>query len=358
MLSAAIGLAFAFFATPSPAVSADDYFTVEKLATGVYGVIRKEPPGLAVDCNVTFIIDKKSVVVVDANIGPESAGATIRALKKITNKPVRYLINTHYHDDHIGGDSTFRAAYPGIKFIGQTTTRANLKKYAAASRKSMIETAPQMTGFLQQLIDKKKGFSGGPITEEERVTYLSDIRLANRYAKEMPKIAIVEPDIEVKDRLTLKVESRRIVVLHLGSGHTGSDLVVWLPNEHIAVTGDLIVWPVPMVGAPQSHVDEWPGTLQKVLDLHPSIFLPGHGPVLRNAVYPKLLIRMFTSINKQVAAAIRRGEKLPAVRKSVDLSKFEKVLVGESHMRKTLFDLYCREPSIKEAFEEQAKTGR
>ncbi|MBC8066537.1 MAG: MBL fold metallo-hydrolase [Chlorobia bacterium] len=87
--------------------SADNYLDVQTLADGVYAAIRKEPPGLAVDSNVMSVVNDEDVVVVDTNIGPESAAATLRALRKITDKPISAIIATHYHDDHMGGGRPF-----------------------------------------------------------------------------------------------------------------------------------------------------------------------------------------------------------------------------------------------------------
>lgn len=349
MILAACALALLAQAPHKP----DDFLRIEKVAPGVYTAVRNEPPGLAVDCNVTFIINDDDVIVVDANIGPESASATIRALKKLTNKPVSMLINTHYHDDHIGGNSTFKAAYPGIKFVAHKSTEDNIQKYAVASRKSMIETAPQMTRFLHMLIDKKKGYSGEPITDEERNAYLNDIRIADRYSKEMPAVKFTPPDILVDDQLTLHRGKRTIEIRYLGAGHTGSDLVVWMPQDDVLVAGDLVVWPIPLIGSPQSNMKQWPVTLQALLDLGPAAIVPGHGAIMRGGGFVEALIRMFNSINKQVGEGVARGDKLEDLQKSIDLSEFERGLVGSSHLRKTLFDLYCREPAISESYAEQ-----
>src|SRR5436189_4638304 len=75
-------------------------FKVEKLADGVYAVIRQDPAGFMVDANNVFIINDNDVVVVDANGAPGITREVIAALKKITTKPVRYVINSHWHDDH------------------------------------------------------------------------------------------------------------------------------------------------------------------------------------------------------------------------------------------------------------------
>src|SRR5215218_1484562 len=79
-------------------------FEVQKLAEGIYAVIRKDLPGLMVDANNLFIINDDDVVVVDANGAPAITKEVLAALRKLTSKPVKYVINTHYHDDHIRGN--------------------------------------------------------------------------------------------------------------------------------------------------------------------------------------------------------------------------------------------------------------
>ncbi|HEY7913955.1 MAG TPA: MBL fold metallo-hydrolase [Blastocatellia bacterium] len=87
-------------------------FEVQKLAEGVYGVIRKDPPGLMVDANSVFIINANDVVVVDTSGAPATAKEVIAALRRLTDKPVRYVVKTHWHDDHIIGDTVYRDAFP------------------------------------------------------------------------------------------------------------------------------------------------------------------------------------------------------------------------------------------------------
>jgi cyclase len=348
---ATIGLLLAVAAAPRP----ESYFEVKALAPGVYGVMRSEPAGFAVDCNVTFIVNEKDVVMVDTNIGPESATATLRALKKITSKPVRYVIETHYHDDHIGGNPTVRTAYPGVEFIGSATAARNLDVYGRPTRKQMISAAPTFAASLRDCLKTGKSITGAKLSEEERISYRSDIRLMERYGKELPKIEIIPPTLTVSDHLTLHRRARDIEILSLGSGHTTSDLVVWLPKERIAIVGDLVVWPIPLVGNPQSHVTEWPATLEKIRALKPLTIVPGHGPVIHDNSYLVTLGKLFTSISEQVKAGVDRGEKLKDLYKSIKLKDIKAEMCGNSPVRKVLFDNYAAIPGIQAAYTELTK---
>src|SRR4030095_5874587 len=108
-------------------------------------------------------------------------------------------------------------------------------------------------------------------------------------ASEAPTVL---PTITLQDRLTLYRGDRRIDIRHLGMGHTSGDIVVHLPKEGILITGDLVVWPVPLVGNPQSHIGEWAATLEKLRALHATVIVPGHGPVLHDDSFLKTLADM------------------------------------------------------------------
>lgn len=329
-------------------------FEVQKLAEGVYAVIRKDLPGLMVDANNVFIINDDDVIVVDANGAPAITKEVLAALRKLTNKPVKYVINTHYHDDHIRGNQVYRDAFPGVEFIGHEFAREYLPNQGAVNRKGFLEGAPQFANDLRGLMAKNKSIGGWDLTEEERASLNSDLRLIGVVLSEGAQAQTVLPTITVKDRLTLHRGSRVIDIRHLGNGHTAADLVVHLPKEGIVITGDLVVWPIPLVGNPQSHIGEWAATLEKLRALQPAIIVPGHGPVMGDDAYLKLMANLFASIKQQTAAAVARGEMLEQARKSVNLDEFRKQFAGDSPARKVAFSMYVAGPAVAAAYREAA----
>jgi len=327
-------------------------FEVQKLAEGIYAVIRKDLPGLMVDANNLFIINEDDVIVVDSNGAPAITKEVLAALKKLTGKPVSYVINTHYHDDHIRGNQVYRDAFPSVEFIGHGFAREYLPKQGAANRKGFLEGAPGFRDLIKDRLSKSKNLSGGDLTTEERASYESDVRLVDLVLSEGSMAETVLPTITVEERLTLHRGNRVIEIMHLGSGHSAADLVVQLPNEGIAVTGDIVVWPVPLVGNPQSRVGEWSGTLEKLMALKPAIIVPGHGPVMRDDSYIRQLANLFASITKQTQAAVSRGESLEQARKSIQLDDFRKQFAGDSPVRKFAFNMYVAGPAVEAAFRE------
>src|SRR5262245_23933199 len=136
-------------------------FEVQKIADGVYAAIRKEPPGLMFNANSVFIINDDDVIVVDTNITPASAREVMAELKKLTNKPVKYVINTHWHDDHIIGNQVYREAYPGVEFIAHASTIDDLPTIGASNRKQLLTYAPEGVGQLRSMVEQKKSLAGG-----------------------------------------------------------------------------------------------------------------------------------------------------------------------------------------------------
>lgn len=327
-------------------------FDVQKLADNVYAVVRKDPPGLMVDANNVFVIKDDYVAVVDSNGAPAITREVLAALRRITNKPVHYVVNTHYHDDHIRGNQVYRDAFPGVEFVAHPFARDYLPAQGAANRRAFLKDAPIFAGQIRQLLKEGTNLVGGEISEEERISLSNDVALADVVLRDGASAETVLPTITVDDHLTLPGKGPVVEIRHPGKGHTAADLIVFLPAERIVVTGDLVVWPIPLVGDPQSHIGAWSGTLNAIRALKPVAVVPGHGPVLRNDEYLFTLETMFASIRQQAAAAVARGESIQQARKTINLDEFRDKLAGQSPVRKLLFSNYVAQPAVASAFRE------
>lgn len=335
----------------SPHFAGAQDFDLQKVAEGVYAAIRREPPGLTFVANTVFIINDEDVVVVDTGVGPATANTLIAALKTLTPKPVRFIVNTHWHDDHMMGNQAWRAAYPGVEFIGHANTVAEMNTTGAGNRKQLLEGGPAFAQQIRAALAKDVNLAGKPITLEERASYSADVRWAERYFAEAPDFKPVAPTLAVGNALTLTRGTRRIDILYLGRAHTAADLVVHLPAENILVSGDLIVWPVPLFGSTSFPID-YIATLEKLLTLKPALIVPGHGPVLRDDRYARQMLALLQAIESQVRAAVARGETLEAARKSVNLETFRTSFAGDSALKVLLFNSYVAGPGVARAYQQ------
>jgi glyoxylase-like metal-dependent hydrolase (beta-lactamase superfamily II) len=323
-------------------------FDVQRVADGVYALIRREPASVWFNPNNVFIVGEKDVIVVDANVSSEYTREVLAALREITDKPVKYVINTHWHEDHIIGNRVYRDAFPEVKFVGHRSTLDDLPAIGASNRKGSVQNGRGFVGTLESKIEIGENLVGQKMTEEERIGYASDINLVSSYLAESNSFQIVMPTVLVDDRMVIEQDKRTIELLHLGRAHTGADLVVYLPKERIAITGDLIVYPIPLVGS-TSFPLEYGATLRKLKALNAAVLVPGHGPVMKDGKYMEQMIGLLDSIRSQTEAAAKRGETLEQMRQSVDLEAFRNLFAGDSQHKSLIFKNYVTLPAVAAA---------
>lgn len=357
LLAAALLLA----ATPlsaqqSAAAPASPPFDVQRIADGVHVLVRTDPPGLMFEANAAFIVNDEDVVVIDGGSNPASAQAVLAAIRRTTPKPVRFVINTHWHDDHMMGNMVFRDTFPAVEFIAHATAGEDLATDGARNRRQMVEQGPQMAAFLRDRVAQGRSLDDSALSDEERASHLSSLRLAEHFFAQAPGFRPIAPTMALERRLTLRRGGRTIDVHWLGRAHTRGDLVVHLPEDGIVFAGDLVSWPIPLIGS-TSFPLEYGATLEKVLALPHAMIVPGHGPVLRDDAYVSLMIRLLAAIRSGTQAAVARGETLEQARKSIDLGALRREFAGDSPVRALLFDNYVAGPAVARAFQ-AASSGR
>jgi glyoxylase-like metal-dependent hydrolase (beta-lactamase superfamily II) len=168
--------------------------------------------------------------------------------------------------------------------------------------------------------------------DERRSAMLEDLRSARR---ELDQIVVTPADLTFDDELTLRHGAREIRVLHAGRANTDGDALVWLPQEKILISGDVVVHPIPYgIG---SYPREWIATLNELSKLPYELLVPGHGDVQRSQDYVQQLIRTLTLIREQVAVSVARGLDLEATTRALDPSAFESAFTNGDAVRSKLF---------------------
>lgn len=332
-------------------------FHVEKLSDNVYAAIRNNAPGLGADGTSVFIINDDDVVVVDTTGSLAGAREELAALRKLTSKPVRFVVNTHWHFDHVTGNQIYREAFPNAEFIAHATTREDLAAKSESSRKQMAASLPQFIADLRGAVVKEQNLAGEPINDAERASYLSDVAQAEGVIEEAPQVHVTLPSITLTGSLTLYRGKRTIEIRQLGRSHTRGDVIVWLPEEKIAIAGDLVVHPVPLMGADQSYIGDWRASLETLRDLKPAIIVPGHGAIERDDRYVNTLIALTKSLQEQAAAAVARGETLEVARRSVKLDEFRDAIAGDDRLLRFVFRVYVANAGFAAAYREAAAAG-
>jgi len=255
---------------PAGASYTSKAFTFTEVVPGVYHAVGTG--NLAVGCNASVIVNADDVIVVDTNLSPGAAWALRDELKAITPKPVRYVVNTHWHWDHAHGNQIYG---PDVTVIGHDYTRAKLA--AGDSTRGRSYEMFITTGLPARIADLKAKLATAPAAD--RATLTSQLAIAETQLAGSKVLVPTPPTLTFNDELTLVRGGREIRLLHLGRAHTGGDVVVFLPKERVVITGDLLVEGTAYIG--DGFTAEWPATLEKLRALDFDLTLPGHGSVFR-----------------------------------------------------------------------------
>lgn len=227
--------------------------------------------------NVMVLVGSFDTLVVDSHVTAAAARALLNSLPAITDKPVRYLVNSHYHFDHAHGNQSFPE---GIEIIGHEFTREKLNGdngnvLEESTFRSYSDPVPSIVANLERQVAAESD----PLRRSELQERL---RVQTDYMNAIPEVRPTPPNITLDRKMTLfqvvDRGSREIQLLHFGRAHTGGDVVIFLPQEKIVFTGDMMLPGLAYMG--DGHVDEWPATLEGLKGLEFDYWLPGHGPVM------------------------------------------------------------------------------
>jgi cyclase len=245
----------------------DARFDIKKVADGVYAAVAS--PAYKVNCNTAIIENADGVMVVDTHSKPSAARVIIERLREMTKKPVRYVVNTHFHWDHWHGNEAYPAAYPDAEIVtNQITREAMLKK----GLKRIQDHVRQVPGEIAKL--KADVQAASP---SQRGKLETDLRLAESYLAEVRGLKPALPTIAFEKTMKLYRRDREIHLLHLGRAHTEGDVFVYLPKEKVVITGDAMIGWTPYMG--DGYPEDWAGTLDNLAQLDFTHIIMGHGDV-------------------------------------------------------------------------------
>ena len=323
-------------------------FRLEQVAPNVYAFISNNTTHLVEDGNTTVILTEKGVVVVDAPTTYLSE-RHLAEIRKLTKKPVIYLINTHWHPDHLLGNHVYRDAFPDLHIVAQDYTkeisdrmgRYFVDRYRGAK-------GPKVIALLKRAAEQGLGYDGKPLQGW-------DIERAKRdYAEFLPMYAAsartvyVGADKTYTDSLTLDLGDTTVELMHF-VGHTRGDTVVYLPKENILITGDLDIAPVPY--GIDDLTDSYIASLDKLMAMHAGVIIPGHGETQFDNSWLQLEHDLLQSLITQADRAAGDGATVDQFKKTVDLSDFEKKIVGDDPDKKWAWDNYFYDSAVTRAFD-------
>jgi glyoxylase-like metal-dependent hydrolase (beta-lactamase superfamily II) len=294
--------------TPAQGVGATHDLTL--LVDGVYAV-----GGRFQGANAAIIITDRDVVIVDSHGTPASAAALLEDVRRLTDKPVRYVINTHWHIDHHTGNQAYYQAYPDqVEFVAHQFTREDiptLGRDQLAQVRSFMENP--LTEAREQLASGVDDH-GRPLTDEQRAQLERFAEGQEAFLAGADTFEFVLPSMTFEQRLVLHRDDRPIEVRYYFRGHTRGDVVVYLPEERILVAGDLLTMPILWSWA--SYPADYVKTLRAIEQLDIGHIVIGHGPVLEGTAYLVQVREFLESVVRHVRSAVVDGSSLAEVQAS------------------------------------------
>jgi len=298
---------FGFLFLPATCPAADDLFDIKPVADGVYAAIAK--PAYKVNSNAAIVLLDDGVLVVDTHSKPSAARALIGQIKKLTDKPVRYVVNTHFHWDHYQGNQAYPSSWPAsVEIISSEATRANIEQRGIPRVKHEIVTMPHEIEKLKTDLDK----ATDPGQREQLRTSLLQ---AEGYLAELKSMEVNLPTMTFDRSLILHRPSKTVEILWLGNAHTNGDVFVYLPREKVLVTGDAVHGWTPYMG--DSYPYDWIQTLDAAEKLDFDQVIPGHGDVMRGKEKFELWKQYFRDLLDETAKAYARGTSLEDTEKEI-----------------------------------------
>ncbi|MFQ5778031.1 MAG: MBL fold metallo-hydrolase [Terriglobia bacterium] len=331
-----VSLAVVLLSGAGPA-AAEEAFEIVPVADGVYAAIGRQAAPVIIGSNAAIVVNDDHVLVVDSHLTPSAARALLGQIKTLTEKPVRYVVNTHWHGDHVQGNQAYFNVFPGgVEFVSHHTTREDIIRKAIPSLQRQRENLPQQIAQITERLAKDVDADGNPFSEEQAEQQRNRLKRLRAYLAELKQIQITLPTLTFERSLVLHKGERRIHILFFFKGHTRGDVVVYLPEEKVLVSGDLLTGGLPFPR--DSYPAEWVSTLRAMAGLEFDKVIPGHGRVQQGKEHLELVASVFESLVQQVRDAVDKGLSLEDTKKAVALEEFRARVTGGDPQANRSFD--------------------
>ena len=310
-------MAFAEVPLPPLSVHARFRYDTVPVAGGITTFIEGPSHGL-VQGNITLIVGEQSALVIDTGQFPAVVRRVIADIRKLTDKPVRFVAITHWHMDHYMANADFADAWPGLTIIAQDFTAPMMDKYGAR----YAHLGPKLEENLKPMrvmLASGKAPDGADLTPDRRQrieTVISEMEAAK---PEFDLMRYRGADLTFENEIDIDLGHRMVRLMHLGRGNTAGDLIAYVPDAHALITGDIVVYPVPFSYG--SYLSEWSVVLGQLVDMDAAVVVPGHGPVMHDKVYMQRVRDLLDSVVAEVKRVWKPGMSGDDVRKVMDLSR-------------------------------------
>ena len=242
-----------------------DYGTVtaQKVADNVYQFSTSDYGDVGMSGNSVAIVGNDGVLLFDTTGTPASARTILAELKKITRQPVRYVVNSHWHWDHWGGNEVFKIAFPDLQIISHEKTRDLMMHDSIEwNRDYLAKLIPEHIQEIDAAVAKAKLEGKDPA----RIARLEALAAADRdFLQQKRSLTNTFPNQVFSESMKIFLGGTEIDILH-ARAITPGDAFVYLPKERLLITGDILVYPIPFaIGG--TYPSSWLDSLKRLKEL-------------------------------------------------------------------------------------------
>jgi len=250
------------------------------------------------DPNSGVIVGDDGVMVIDAQATPVMARQVVERVAKVTDKPIKYVLLTHYHAVRVLGAS----AYASAEILASAATRALIAERGKADMDSEIGRFPRLF----------------------------------RAVESIP--GLTWPSITFPDQMSVWLGRREVRIMHIGRGHTAGDVVAFVPDANIVFSGDLVEYRSACYCG-DAHFTDWPATLDRLAEFSAKALVPGRGAALKTpgevadgiALTEDFLTTLYGAVTENVGKGRSLKETYDATRRVMD-PKFASFAIYEHCM--------------------------
>lgn len=308
-----------------------------EVAPGIYAV---EPTFAG--ANATLIINDSSVTVVDSHSTPASSAALIDAVGELTDAPIRYVINTHWHADHHSGNQAYLTNYSTpVDFIAHEHTRVDIP---TLGREQFEGTAPYRTMPLDNAakqLESGQNDDGEPLNDDQLAAIRKFHEAQANFIETADEFEFSLPNLTISNGLTLYGDPYTVQVMYLYPAHTRGDLVVYVPEQKVLIVGDILTKPI--LWSWSSYPRDYIRTLTALEALDFDKLIIGHGgPILEGKDY-MITVRQFmeaivafTTESSAAGLSAERAAELGAADRGIQ--SFRRRFVASNEQENDMFD--------------------
>ncbi|MEY9974185.1 cyclase [Lysinibacillus sp. RC46] len=300
------------------------YFTLHTLCDGVFAAIAK--PGQGAWSNAGIIDLGDGLLVFDSLSTPSAGEELRRQAESLTGKKVKYLINSHYHGDHVFGNRVF----------SDTTIISTYVTEKLCKEKNKIEDYEKEKQDMNQYLLQLENQIGSTKDTIIKASLINQYQEMSKVLVDLSQLQIVLPSLLFEEKLTITGSERTVELYCLGGGHSPSDTFMYLPNEKIAFMGDLATEDLHV---PIYNPEEFLTILKRAKQIDINIIVPGHGNVA-DMTLCDTLIDYLSFMIQRAKEALQRKLPLEDFISEFDLPKKYREWKGVNGIKGNLTTIY------------------